>query len=195
MAFTGDLADVRVPDLLYLITLRSLSGHLRLRRGQEDALLEFRTGRLVRVTSSQAAVPLGELLVQRGLLTPQQLALALQWQASNPEQLPLGTVLLVRRLVSRKALQAVLTAQAEAILYEVLVWAHGTFAFKRHTRPVAAVPLPELNLEHLVLRAIHRADQWQDIRRVYQAAETEEIAIPDQPAGVRVAASRTMRGP
>jgi len=70
VAIIGDLTDLRLPELFSLISLRGMSGQLVLQRREDDAVLEFQDGQLVRVLSSRVSQPLGELLVQRGTLTP-----------------------------------------------------------------------------------------------------------------------------
>lgn len=164
MAIAGDLADLGAADLLYLIRMRRMSGELRLQRGDEDACLAFEQGRLVRVTSSVVSQRLGELLVHLGRLTEEQLAQALADQAREPALRPLGAQLIEQGLISAGDLTEVLTCQAEEILYRVLTWPDGAFAYT--ARPVTdrAVPLPEINVERLVLDAVRLADEHEAVR-------------------------------
>jgi hypothetical protein len=72
--------------------------------------------------------------------------------------------LLKQGLIAADDLAEVLTCQAEEILHRVLAWQEGSFLMT--TRPVVieAVPLPEINIEALVLNAIRLADEHQTIR-------------------------------
>jgi len=165
MAIAGDLADLGTADLLFLIRMRGMTGELLLQRGDEDACLVFEQGRLIRATSSAVSQRLGELLVHLGRLTEPQLAQALADQVRDPALRPLGARLVEQGLISDADLADVLTCQAEEILYRALAWQDGTFTFV--TRPVAsrAVPLPEINVERLVLDALRLADEHEAVRR------------------------------
>ena len=77
MAILGDLADLGVPDLVFLIKTRAMTGELLLERAGDDARLTFDTGRLVHITSAFVSQRLGELLVHLGRLTTSQLTQAL----------------------------------------------------------------------------------------------------------------------
>jgi hypothetical protein len=164
MAIIGDLADLGAPDLLYLVKMRGMTGELRLRRGGEDACLVFDAGRLVHVTSSSVSQRLGELLVHLGKLTEQQLAQTLADQAADPGAQPIGTRLIEQGLIDADDLAEVLLCQAEEILYRVLAWEEGDFAYAKREVATDAVPLPEINVERLVLDAIRLADEYESMR-------------------------------
>jgi DNA-binding CsgD family transcriptional regulator len=159
VAIIGDLTDLSLSELLSLISLRAMSGQLVLQRRDDDAVLEFKAGHLVRVVSSRVSQPLGELLVQRGTLTPQHLAAVLEQQTASHGTAALGTLLLEQRPVTRDDLEAVLTWQAREILTRVLAWPNGTFAYLPVPLPMPAVPLPQLNITQLTLEGLRQADE------------------------------------
>ncbi len=135
MAIIGDLHDIGLPDLLSLLTLRRMTGQLMLQHSDDDAVLEFQAGRLVRVTSSYLSQPSGDLLVQCGALSPQHLAEVVERQASRPGRALFGTLLLEHSLVPRAELEAVLVYQAQEILTRVVTWVgakkqHGQRPYK-----------------------------------------------------------------
>lgn len=165
MAVAGDLADFGVPDLLYMIKMRGMSGRLTLRRGDDDAALHFQGGRLIRVASSRVSQRLGELLVYLGRLTEEQLSAALTLQTERRGAESLGALLIGQGLVTTDDLDDVLRCQAEEILYRVLAWAEGHFDYAPTTEATAAVPLPEINVEKLILEAIRQGDEWEELRR------------------------------
>ncbi len=165
MAAAGDLADFGPSDLLYMIKMRGMTGRLTLQRGEDDATLSFQQGRLVRVTSSRISQRLGELLVYLGRLSEEQLGTALARQAARPGAEPLGALLIGQGLVTSADLDEVLRCQAEEILLRVLAWAEGTFAYEPEPETGLAVPLPEINVEQLILEAVRQGDEWEAIRR------------------------------
>lgn len=165
MAVAGDLADFGVPDLLYMVKMRGLTGRLMLQRGDDDAVLHFQDGRLVRVASARVSQHLGELLVYLGRLTEEQLGQALALQSVRQETEPLGALLIEHGLVTPEDLDDVLRCQAEEILYRVLAWSDGTFAYAAASETGPAVPLPEINVEKLILEAVRQGDEWEAIRQ------------------------------
>jgi hypothetical protein len=173
MPIIGDLADMGLPDLLYIFKLRGTTGRLALQRGGDEAVLYLQQGRLIQVASSQLAQSLGELLVRQGKLTEPQLALAREWQATDQQTLAqalewqtadppapdLAALLVSQGLLSAADLADSLVEQAVLILHRVLAWSDGTFAYTPAPPPVALVPLPELNLEQIILEAFRQADE------------------------------------
>jgi hypothetical protein len=175
MAIVGDLADLGTPDLLYLIKMRGMTGELFLRRGDEDARLSFEGGRLVHVTSSLVSQRLGELLVHLGKLTEPQLDQALADQALDPTGPPLGARLVDQGMVDEGDLAEVLTCQAEEILYRVLAWPDGGFTYTTREVTNGAVPLPEINVERIVLDAIRLADEYETMRARIPSLDCEVV--------------------
>jgi hypothetical protein len=160
MAIVGELTDLNVSGLLGLIKLHGMTGQLALQCADDDAVLHFQQGRLVRVNSSRVSQSLGDLLVHLGKLTTPQLAEALLEQATSEASSSLGALLVEQGMIAPTDLTEALAYQAEEILYRVLAWSEGTFAFTPLTLPVAAVPLPEINIEQLMLEAMLHADEW-----------------------------------
>jgi hypothetical protein len=99
-----------------------------------------------------------------GKLSERQLADILQLQAQAGRHLPFGTLLVERGLVSAIDLDDVLRCQAEEILLRVLTWTDGTFAFTPAASDRESVPLPEINIDRIILDSIRFADEWEIIR-------------------------------
>lgn len=164
MALYGDLSEISLADLLYLINWRQLSGRLTLQSGHDDATLWFRQGQLVHVASSRLAHHLGQWLVRRSRVTLAQLGEALTIQATAQQRQPLGSILVERGWLSAEELSIALTEQAEEILFGILAWPSATFTYSAVSVP-PTIPLRQLSIERIVLEAARRADEWSQIRQ------------------------------
>ena len=184
MAVTGDLADLNLSDLLIIFKMRASTGTLVVVSGDEGVSLHLEWGRLVRVSSTQVTRRLGERLYQSGKLSERQLAEALHIQATSQNSVPLGTLLLQLGMVTPGDLEHVLEGQAKEILYRALVWTDGSFSFSPAPNPSGAVPLPEINIDSVILDAMRRADEWEAERKQVTAL-ADEVTVAQAPVEPR----------
>jgi hypothetical protein len=159
MAVSGDLKDINLGDLLYLLSLRGATGRVRLINEDEgdEATLYLRHGVIINVTSARVPQRLGELLMESGLLTRRQVVRMLQRQVRA--QSPLGSLLLRHKLLTRAQLNEALVRQANEILCRVLAWEGGFFQFEAVPPDRLGVPLAGLNVQQVVLEAVRRLDE------------------------------------
>ena len=96
MAIMADLDDLGVADLLYILGMRRTSGYINVHADGTAVRLMIDGGRLVWVTSSDATLRLGRMLVRHGMLRQPQLDLALREQQHAMRRQQLGTLLVER---------------------------------------------------------------------------------------------------
>jgi len=128
MSFSGRLEDVVATDLFQFVQMGQRSGTLLLRRGSAVAEIAFHRGSIVNARLAGTA-RLGELLVARGALSPEELESALQAQAATVPRPNLGQVLVERGLVAADVMYAAVRDQFGCVVREVLGWKQGTFEF------------------------------------------------------------------
>ena len=80
MSFMGEINDIGVADLLYLLALRQQSGRLSVVANGDEVSLYIEHGKMVLVTSSNMALRLGRMLVRLEFLTNDRLREALRLQ-------------------------------------------------------------------------------------------------------------------
>jgi hypothetical protein len=73
MSFMGELRDIGVADLLYLLALRRQTGRLAVSSNGEEVSLYLERGQLVLVTSSNAGLRLGRMLIRLGIVDSDRL--------------------------------------------------------------------------------------------------------------------------
>jgi hypothetical protein len=85
-ALEGDLAHFFPTEILQLLQLAQANGRLELERGGEHVALFIERGRPVFARTDGQAVKAGQILVHRGVLTNEALELALAMQEDRPGQ-------------------------------------------------------------------------------------------------------------
>ncbi len=130
MAFVGCLEDLRLAELLQLLALFRKSGKLTLSRGDTTGVFLFNKGKIFHGANGYSAPSVGELLVDRKLITHEALDAAVATQRMAPKRKKLGTILVDMGATTYEALQRALRQQLEEIAQEFLTWDSGYFSFK-----------------------------------------------------------------
>ncbi len=160
MGFYGELEDLPLQDILYVISSHGKSGLLTLQTPSHDISLKFDRGAVASVTTSDGSLKIGQLLVAQGYVTDEKIEHALGLQAVNPESTRIGDVLIEVGYVTREQIQDAVNAQLEASIFRILVQQGGTFSFEP-TSEVETDPIASgIRLESMVLNAMRMADEW-----------------------------------
>lgn len=118
-----------------------MSGTLSLSRGMVVRQFHLQRGRVMLSSSTDQQMLLGHLLIERGIVAPEQLQSALATRQGS--RLRLGTVLMRAGMVSAADLRGVLTEKVRRLLRDALAWTDGEFFFEAGLAPkrsaVAAV--------------------------------------------------------
>jgi len=129
MGFAGGLHVISLPDLLEFLRCCRRTGTLVLSSRSEVGAIHLRRGHI-----SGAAAPhcpnIGELLVDAGLITQDQLRETVAQQKSDGSRQLLGTLFVERGIVDEESARRVVTLQIFKALREMLSWTSGQFAFE-----------------------------------------------------------------
>jgi hypothetical protein len=158
----GDLADLGVADLLYLLALRGQTGRLTVSTPPVLAHLYLVKGQLVLVTTTDPTLRIGEYLVQAGVLTDAQLAEALEEQRRAARARALGVILVDRGWVTPADVAGALRAQTLDVLVRLLGEVRGRFTFKRDVAVPRRLTGREIDTDRLLLEAARLADVADD---------------------------------
>jgi hypothetical protein len=130
MAIVGCLEDVGLVELFQLLALFRKSGKLTLSRGDTTGVFLFNRGKIFHAANGYAAPTVGELLVDRRLITREALDAAVATQRMAAQRKKLGAILVEMGATTRDALQKALRQQLEEIAHDFLAWDSGYFSFK-----------------------------------------------------------------
>ncbi len=130
MSLVGNLEDLGLGEILQIVSLSRKSGVLSLHSRGREARIIFRSGQVIRASSSSFQQNLGEVLIQKGVIDLTTLKQALSIQEDEDFSSLLGTILTKRFNVSSEAIEKVVHEQIESVVYSLFAWAEGSFDFE-----------------------------------------------------------------
>ncbi|MER3439428.1 MAG: hypothetical protein C4346_18575 [Chloroflexota bacterium] len=166
MSFMGELSDIGVADILYLLALRRQTGKLTVSANGDEVTLYLDRGQLSSITSTNLGLRLGRMLVRLGYLTVDQLQEALQEQERGERARSLGTIVLERGWIAENNLRNCIEEQCIEILARVIASDRGIFTFQRGATLPKRTESVALNTDHIVLEATRRSDELIELRRL-----------------------------
>lgn len=179
MSFMGELSDISVADLLYLLALRRQSGKLSISSSGDEVNLFLERGQLILVNSSNMSLRLGRLLVRLGYLDADGLRDALQIQEHSGGGRSLGRVLLDRGFVSDDQLRRCVEEQCVEILARIISADHGVFVYNRGASVPSNTEIVPVNADRIMLEATRRTDEMATLRNLLPNADAPLMLGPD----------------
>ena len=174
------MAAVPIAEVMQLLSLQRQTGVLNVRKGASEISTFLREGqvRLVTGTNLSPDLLLGNILVQEKVIT----ALELEQLLANRR----GT----RRLIGGQIVQLgyatlddlhrALRRQSTELLYELLRWGQGQFAFERRGELPPEVLEFEfgLSIDLLLMEGFRRVDEWGLIESALKSFDVVPYALP-----------------
>ncbi len=120
----GQLSDRPLAELVHEISLKDLSGTVRLQHESVKAAVYFEKGQIIYAASNLRELRLTEYLKKQGLVSEQALS-----ATGNRSDVTLAAALVNKGVIDRPTLEAVFTRQVGDILRVALLWAKGTWEF------------------------------------------------------------------
>ena len=158
----GSFAVLPLEDLVELLARRRATGSLTCERGAVRKAVHLRDGAAVGASSNDPHEYLGQLLVNFGHITDEQLATA--FRAQEETNVRIGKVLSLVGLVPRETVREVLAVKIRETLLDVFLWDAGLFWVDDASPPAvdeldAAIPRADIARE-----AEFRATAWTAFR-------------------------------
>ena len=167
MAIEGPLKELSIHDVFQLLDLSRKTGTLRVDSDlrQNAGTVFFEDGAVVGAEIRSNPHPLGRLLVRAGRVSEHDLGRARALQSAGDVR-RLGEILVSEGLVSPRDLSRYVRQQVEEVVFELVGWSEGYFAFeegKHGTWPTEAdgrIPTGQVLME-----AARRTDEWSRIEK------------------------------
>ena len=118
---------MELAELLQWIAQGGKTGHLLIDNGKVRKRVYFVEGKIVASASTNPSEYLGHFLVSHGYITEQELAKAMDMQAST--QMLLGKILVTIGAVGSDQLRDLLIMKTEEAVYDLFSWTEGEFRF------------------------------------------------------------------
>jgi len=166
MALVGNIQDFGLSDFLYLVDRGYKTGCLHLERGDDAAVLFFEKGKLIYAARGDGKEE-GNVLVQLGKITEQQLQQARQAHSNGSNGQNLSQAIVSENILSQEELQQTLqTHIEESVVYQLFGWPDGEFRFEHGQKPAPDTPVMPIPVavEHLIMEGVRRIDEWGRIK-------------------------------
>ncbi len=120
----GQLSDRPLAELVHEISLKDLSGTLRLQHEKVKATVYFDEGEIIYAASNLRELRLAEYLQKQGLVSEQELS-----ASGNRSDVSLAAALVTKGVIDRLTIESLFTRQVGDLLRVALLWAKGTWEF------------------------------------------------------------------
>ena len=165
MPLHGTLETMPLPDLLQWLGTARLTGTLQVERNRVRKWILLKDGLVVGCSTDDPPERLGQFLMSRGMITEDQLRIALTVQEGSPKHL--GKIFVEMGALTHENLMAHLEAKAEETIYSLFDWEDATFRFDEDLSDLQHILPLSLRVEDILLRGLKRYDELQVIRGVF----------------------------
>lgn len=159
MDFGGSLSVLDPSILFQIMNLSGIRGELKLVTSDNVASFYFRDGDLIYATIDTRKKKLGTFLVERGIVTEEQLNRVLREYRSADGSPRLGNLLISRGYLDYNSLVSAIQEQMKEVVYEVLSWREGEFVFFSGVLPQDEDIFLDVKLDSLILEGLKRLDE------------------------------------
>ena len=164
MAIKGSLKEASLPDVIQLLFLGRRTGCLALADQHNFGTIYLDEGQIVYASIVNRRDRLGDILLRKGRISPEQLQNAIETQDGD-RQHKLGEILVGLGILTRTELEEYMRLQIEEAVYYLFTWTSGTFNFEAGVRPEREDFLVRISPEALLLEGARRVDEWSLIEK------------------------------
>ncbi len=170
MSLSGNLRTMSLPDILQWIAQGQKTGTLHLEQRAIRKRIAFKQGKIFTSSSNDPRESLGQFLVSQRYVSEEQLFRALL--AQEKEGRLIGSILVDSGILSETDLARSLHQKACETIYDLFLWAEGSFDFKDAELPDNVHFHLDLAVQGVILEGIRRVDEWGRIKRVFPSTRT-----------------------
>src|SRR5882724_1140492 len=176
-ALSGDISVISIAEVLQLLDLQRQTGVLSIFTRQSEITLYVKMGRLEFAASRGLRIEfrIGRYLVEDGAITREELNTVLDNRAGSKRLL--GELLVQLGMATEEHVRRALVRQTTELVYEVVRWKTGRFAFTVGAENLAATKAA-LGIETggLVMEGFRRVDEW---RLIEGSFDFDEVLYHD----------------
>jgi len=173
----GDISVVSIAEVLQLMDLQRQSGALSVFTKHAEVTMYIRQGRVdfAAARGLRGEFLVGRYLVEIGAVTREELTNVLEHRAGNKRLL--GELLVQLGMVTEDQVRRALGRQTSELIYEVVRWNVGRFAFTvAAENPAASKATLGLETAALVMEGFRRVDEW---RLIEGSFDFDEVLYQD----------------
>lgn len=171
MAFSGNIQDLSLIDVLQLISQSSKTGVMHVMSEELDAQVFLKEGRLIDVKSEDSKIghKLGTYLLNKDLITEEQLHVLLEKQTKMPVRF--GTLLVDEGYLTSKNLKKIMADIVKEKFLKVLSIEKGTYDFEPTIVEYNPDDVMPIDLNSILLDILKDLDEIKLFRSKIQSME------------------------
>ena len=159
MDLGGNLSVLDPPSIFQLLNISTMTGELKFVTAEDVASFYFKDGQLIYATMDRQKKKLGRFLIEKDLITEDQLYEALKDFWTNQGSKRIGNIMIDKGFFEKKSLVEAIQEQIKEVVYSVLAWQDGQFIFFRGVEPRDEDILLDVKMDHLILEGLKRLDE------------------------------------
>ena len=165
MALKGTLKDFGIADILQLIGQQQKTGTLILRGKEQEVLVGFKEGNIVKAESSTRKKKdlIGTMLVRAEIITEGQLEQALETQRRTLKRL--GDILVQTKIITAERFREMMQLQVTETIYRLFGWKSGTYAFEQGEVEYDPDVIKPIRAEAILMEGFRMVDEWPHIKK------------------------------
>ncbi len=157
-ALQGDIAAIKLDDVVQLVDYAGLTGELEILSSQNTGYFYFQKGLLIFGLLLSRQQKIGELLLAEQLITSEQLAECLELHQNEERKQRLGNIFIEKGYVKQDNLTSSLSKQIKESFFEALTWKEGSFQFYVNQAPGEDELLLNERVDSLLLEGMVHID-------------------------------------
>ena len=159
MDFGGDLKVLEPSIVFQIFSMSGLTGVLKFITISNVASFYFKEGDLLSASIDTGRKKIGRSLVEKVLITTDQLREALKEFLAKGGREKIGQIMINRGYLDYDSLAVAIQEQMKETVYEVLPWKHGHFIFFSGVQPGDEDIYLDIKIDHLILEGLKRLDE------------------------------------
>ena len=155
--FKGNLKSIGLSTILQILSLDNKSGILQFTNGQKRRAICLKEGKII-AGSGQPGLQLGQILYQKGLISPEDLLEVLDKAKKAGKRV--GQMLLALGYLKEDTLKELIRHQVREVVFDLLGWTEGDFHYQDCLVEFDDLVVQDINAIHLLLESAVRKDEW-----------------------------------
>jgi hypothetical protein len=179
MSLAGNLNTMSFGDLLQFIAANQSTGTLQIRRAQILKMIFFEKGKVISSSSSDPKDYLGHFLVSQGIISEEELRIAMEIQRSS--KMMLGKILVMGGKVKEEDMVRFLQMKTEETVYTLFLWDEGEFTFYADEFINRIFVRISLDPQAMIFEGVLRRDEWERMRKSFPTNHVVLAPVPEAP--------------